>query len=349
MLNIRQKKGFATRKTSLLVLPAFCFVLCICQTNFGALPNEVESWNDISFANWKRQDTLNGNNLSLICTGNVLTIAFSVQAMSQPQVDLVYADTSSSGGKFTGNYKDADVAAVCFKFYCKNTLPAQARLYLYNTESGNMWYYPMQNLKTGQWIECFIPMDYGEGWHLSMDPTNEKFKQDQTAVSLIGIRLQRNGWEEEVYAIDDFMLVTSDQLQYTSDGIPCWWLEKYFSDATIDEIPPDTAPGSYDSDNDGMSNYAEYLAGTDPNSATSLLQVEMDKNKKDKNIDEAGATLRWKSSANRMYEVWRTDNLMDEFILIDSNITGTPPENTYVDTTATDSGPYFYRIKTYKP
>ncbi len=335
-----------------LLTCSFCLALAAVRS-YGAITGQAESWDGYSVEGWHREDTLNQNELTLVNPGDYLSIVFPSLSMSKPQVDLIYADEESSSGGFTGDYEAANIVGISFRIYCANVLPAQPRLYFCGAETGNMWYYPLYGLKAGEWVTCFVPLSYGDGWRLSIGPSKEKFLNDIRSVAWIGVRLQRNGsTDEQIYGLDDFVLLTSDEVQYTTDGLPCWWVEKYFdttltvfsSDETIEAIP-DVVYASLDSDGDGMDNYAEYLAGTDPGSIDSVLQVDMDKpEKKDVTVPQ-GAVIRWKSVGNRYYGVWRTSDLMEGFMLIESNIPGTPPVNMYEDFTGTNGGPYFYRIK----
>lgn len=50
------------------------------------------------------------------------------------------------------------------------------------------------------------------------------------------------------------------------DGLPDWWEKRYFTD-NVSAFPGD------DNDGDGMSNKSEFIAGTIPNNATSLLKI----------------------------------------------------------------------------
>lgn len=58
-----------------------------------------------------------------------------------------------------------------------------------------------------------------------------------------------------------------NELDSDGDGLPDWWEMAKFGSLGQN--------GSADPDGDGMSNLAEYLAGTDPNSALSVLKLEI--------------------------------------------------------------------------
>ena len=50
------------------------------------------------------------------------------------------------------------------------------------------------------------------------------------------------------------------------DGLPDWWKKRYFTD-NVSAFPSD------DDDADGMSNESEFIDGTIPNNANSLLEI----------------------------------------------------------------------------
>ncbi|MBN2506337.1 MAG: hypothetical protein JXQ71_06555 [Verrucomicrobia bacterium] len=61
-----------------------------------------------------------------------------------------------------------------------------------------------------------------------------------------------------------------------------------------------------------------------------------------------GVQIAWGSSSNKLYSVLRTSVLETNgasFSVVAEHILCTPPENLYRDTTATNPGPYYYRIK----
>jgi hypothetical protein len=123
------------------------------------------------------------------------------------------------------------------------------------------------------------------------------------------------------------------------EGLPLWWLKDNLgvSDANDTGLYRDA-----DDDADGVSNWAEYLAGTDPKNAAS--QFEIGNGAITNAEDSIYVVLQWKSVLNRTYAVWRAMDLANGFTLLERNIPGRPPVNTYPDPTATNAGPYFYKI-----
>ncbi len=97
-----------------------------------------------------------------------------------------------------------------------------------------------------------------------------------------------------------------------------------------------------DTDQDGMSDADEIRAGTDPTDPESVLKVFPP----DEVVPGSGeVVIRWSSAAGRQYTLLRTTHLTNAFVTIQSDIEATPPENVWVDSTATGSGPYYYRIR----
>ena len=96
-----------------------------------------------------------------------------------------------------------------------------------------------------------------------------------------------------------------------------------------------------DSDSDGMGDADEVRAGTDLAESTSVLCLEAAV----ADWNGAGIVVRWSSVGGRQYSLWRATELASGFTELDAPISGTPPMNTYTDTTATAEGPYFYRVK----
>jgi hypothetical protein len=84
-----------------------------------------------------------------------------------------------------------------------------------------------------------------------------------------------------------------------SDGLPDWWEEAYFG-------APTAASPDADDDEDGMSNLAEFIAGTHPRQAGSVLALEP------LAVQSGVATnlvFQWPAVSGRVYSIWMATNL----------------------------------------
>jgi hypothetical protein len=124
------------------------------------------------------------------------------------------------------------------------------------------------------------------------------------------------------------------------DGIPDNWMIQYFGHATGQAA--DLSRAQDDADGDGVSNLAEYLAGTSPKDRHSYLSVT--------GIGIGGTNgvqIAWSSASNKLYSLQRAVALggVLGFTNIAEHILSTPPENLYLDTSATNSPRLFYRVR----
>jgi hypothetical protein len=102
-----------------------------------------------------------------------------------------------------------------------------------------------------------------------------------------------------------------------------------------------SSPDLYaDSDHDSMNNWQEWIAGTDPTSAASLLRMLSATGA------VAGVAVAWSSVTNRTYSLERATNLgtSPAFSLLGSNIAGLAATTTFTDTNAVSALPRFYRV-----
>lgn len=115
------------------------------------------------------------------------------------------------------------------------------------------------------------------------------------------------------------------------DGLPDSWEEQYFENSTA-------ADPNEDSDNDGLSNYDEYIAGTSPVDPFSVLLVE-----DIINAPGNGYVVTWTPQAGRTYNVLWTSNLLSNFQTLETGIAY--PQASWTDTlhNAQDGG--FYKIE----
>ncbi len=113
------------------------------------------------------------------------------------------------------------------------------------------------------------------------------------------------------------------------------WLQQY-------GLPIDTNTDTADPDGDGMNNYEEWIAGTDPTNPLSLLEML---NPIPTN-NPAGLVVSWESVSNRTYFRQSGTNLgmQPVFSTIQSNLVGQPGTTSYTDTNALGNGPFFYRV-----
>lgn len=99
-----------------------------------------------------------------------------------------------------------------------------------------------------------------------------------------------------------------------------------------------------DTDGDGMSDWAENIAGTNPDNSQMYFRVMFPATSALYQM-ESGVVLQWQSASNRLYRVDRSTNLEYGFNqIIATNIPATPPLNTHTDHTANGANPAFYKV-----
>jgi len=113
------------------------------------------------------------------------------------------------------------------------------------------------------------------------------------------------------------------------------WLQQY-------GLPTDGSADYGDLDGTPFNVYQDWIAGLNPTNPASVLAMlsPLATN------NGAGITVSWQSVNTRTYFVQSSTNLAVQpaFSTIHSNIAGQAGITTYWDTTATNAGPYFYRV-----
>jgi hypothetical protein len=109
------------------------------------------------------------------------------------------------------------------------------------------------------------------------------------------------------------------------------WLQGY-------GLPTDGSADFIDSDGDGMNNWQEWVCGTCPTNAQSVLRLV--------SATPAGTniTVTWQSVAGVNYFLERSTNLASPFTHLASFIMGQAGTTSYADTNAAGAGPLFYRM-----
>jgi hypothetical protein len=118
------------------------------------------------------------------------------------------------------------------------------------------------------------------------------------------------------------------------DGIPNTWETTY----TLN--PASAADANGDLDGDGVSNYNEYLAGTDPTNRASSFQISST------TISGNNVVLQWTAVNNRRYRVWTATSLPGAWTSLNAlPLTYTGSTMTYTHVGGALTAPRFYRVE----
>jgi len=160
----------------------------------------------------------------------------------------------------------------------------------------------------------------------------QEFSQALNTVDWIGITFLRNKTLSGYHCrVDDVTLVGAGQ------GYGDWINQ--FTGSAADKLPDADLGGK------GIGNLSEWIAGTNPLDKNSVFKL---KSVSQKPNGSGGITLEWHSVKGRLYQVWRTENLISGFSSITDWLSAEPPVNTFTDESATGNGPYFYKVKVKK-
>ena len=123
------------------------------------------------------------------------------------------------------------------------------------------------------------------------------------------------------------------EYQDSGSRISYAWLQYY-------GLPTDGSADYIDSDSDGMNNWQEWICGTDPTNAASVLKALSPAG------GASGTEVRWLSVTNRNYFLQRATNLalQPSFLTLATNVPGQAGTTTFTDTKAASGGPFFYRV-----
>lgn len=116
------------------------------------------------------------------------------------------------------------------------------------------------------------------------------------------------------------------------DGIPDSWESTHGMTNGVNDAVVDF-------DHDGASNYAEFMAGTDPTNANSVFEVTVPQV-----TVGSPLVLQWSSVQDHYYTVQFSTNLLNGWNTLLTNAVATPPMNTY-NGSAVQGDSTFYRIR----
>ena len=121
------------------------------------------------------------------------------------------------------------------------------------------------------------------------------------------------------------------EYQTPSSVLSYAWAQQY-------GLPTNGTADYADSDSDGLNNWQEWIAGTIPTNSASVLALQAPAT-----TNVTGITLTWQSVNTRTYYLQSSTNL-PVFTSIQSNLVGLAGSTSFTDSTATNGGPYFYRV-----
>ena len=134
---------------------------------------------------------------------------------------------------------------------------------------------------------------------------------------------------------------SSDRFTYQTLDAFHAWLASY-------GLPSNGSADYLDSDGDGMNNYQEYLAGTNPTNASSVFKINSAQA-----VSATQFVVRWSSVSNRLYDVMRATNLAagtGAFVRVPgaTNLVSTSPQNLWTDSVSHAAAPVFYRLSVHQ-
>ena len=144
---------------------------------------------------------------------------------------------------------------------------------------------------------------------------------------------------QDFMLVGDWSLPTPFQVNMTQDsntnGIPDWWEYYYFGSLQ---------PGDGDFDHDGVSNYAEYIADTDPTDGNSYLHISRVE------AVPGGMRIEWLGGTWATQYLQQRDGLgltNGPWVDLFTNLPPTPNSSNFTNFTGTN-GVMFYRIRVTK-
>jgi len=131
------------------------------------------------------------------------------------------------------------------------------------------------------------------------------------------------------------LLVSGQGTDSDDDGMPDIWESTYFQSTTA-------AVSSQDTDNDGSSNYSEYVAGTIPTDVSSVFRVT---GFCAPCADSPFSTVQWATMPGRLYSVGYSSSLHLDFTLIPEAIDLPHTQTNYIDLLERSGISHFYRVE----
>ena len=166
---------------------------------------------------------------------------------------------------------------------------------------------------------------------------------DDAVLTLSGMQADDVGFYQCVIANASGVVTTETVAvyMYTTRGVPTDWYQTHGIGPGAGQTWNDL--DELDSDGDGMLNWMEHRAGTNPMDAACCLAVYPFLG--DAAV-EGAFRFGWPSVAGRRYRVERTPHLVDPlWVPVAVQIEADPPENVFIEDPGEEPGPWYYRLR----
>lgn len=274
-----------------------------------------------------------GATTSNLILDNTFELNFKAQTgMASPEKRSVLVTNPIPPAIFIGNYSAAGVNGIGFRIRV-DVLPSECNLFISNRVNNSEWRFPLLNRLSAdptEWVTITVPFEYGTGWSWwNSGGTAAMFSNDLQVVEAIGIRVLRAGVAVQNYQIKDCMLFGGAKYA-TGCELYNFMLAKNLRD------------GSADNDKDGLSNWGEFLTGSDPLDRSSAFLLKIESSQVDGKV-----SVKWSHMPGRKFAIWRGNTSgggFERLTPIGAEKASTEPEN--VEEVNEDDGQnYFYKIE----
>jgi hypothetical protein len=275
------------------------------------------SWTDPGTAGW----TNSSGHASLGTTNGFLSISMPVQPKPEFAWDMMWAPLEDG----------VILRQVRFLFLAETVQPSALHLCL-TTRSGREWHTLLTVPLAGIWGDFLVDLtDPAVRWIAGPNDPQNAFAGDVPSITGVGVYVRRHGSAlRQDYRLNN-VEIRGIMADSDGDGMPDIWERRF-------NLLPDSAEdGDADHDADGMSNADEFKAGTHPMDKSSVFRLDASA--------EEGIRLSWGSISNRLYTVFRAEPPDFTFRPLAQGLSSDPPRSRYFDESATNRGPYLYRVQ----
>ncbi len=255
----------------------------------------------------------------------------------------------ADGGVFSGDYTAAGIHKVGFRIRSELQVdgPVVASV-VFKSGSGRIWINRNVEVsnQAGLWVANNIEFTRAAGWERD-GPGNPDvlWDIDIKDVVNIGIRLAQVGSQAQSYSIGTFVLLDSSGTVVGAAGLMPSRVMDFFATvygiSDINDITDELK--DKDSDSDGMSDWLELMAGTDPEDSNSIFVAKI--------VDYAadGITVSWPCVSDGVYKIMRREGFGSDFGVITLGLEPTLSDIAngkmeHKDSFAPGRGPYMYKI-----